>query len=245
MNITPGSITAADRFNKSAESYSYKYPNGVYTRIIYTQYPGWIDPYYSNGLGYYPFYSNAYTYGDTSWSPYYYYGCAPRYISNTGIYVAQPTSGFLALKSVNSAANNYYLVKSVALAMNPMQAQAARDIEDCWLTDNLAPLAAHTNRNDRIAVYLDGKYRYSIAPGDYLDLTHDAQRTLKTLSYHLDMVATPARGVIVLQGEHIYVDHKNVKHTVIVSYALRQQGRNYIISEVGVSTAKAPGTTAN
>ncbi len=245
VTISPGNMTAGDRFNRSAEGYSYKYPNGVYSRIIYTQYPGWIDPYYNNGLGYYPFYANSYNYGDTSYSPYYYYGCTPRYISNSGIYVSQPTHAFLALKSVYSSASGYYLVRSVSLPMNALQAQAARDIEDCWLTNDLAPLAAHTERNSHIAVYLDGKYRYSISPGDYLDLTHDAQRTLKTLSYHLAMIATPAPGVIVLQGEHIYVDHKNVKNTVIVSYALRQQGNNYLITEVGVSTAHQPSSPGN
>jgi hypothetical protein len=143
----------------------------------------------------------------------------------------------LSYASAGTDANNYYLLRQIGLPTNVQQQRAIGDICDSWLISNISPIGLHTRANVRIAVYLQGAYKYSMTANDYLDITHDAQRSMTTLAFALRMVATPAPGVIVLSGEHRYADRQNVERTVRVDYALRLINGTYTIIEVGVAQA--------
>ncbi len=227
------------RFNNT---YVYRFPSGVYSRLIYTTYPTWIYPWFLTGLAYYPYYVNVFTIGYASWSPYYYYGVLPPYISNADLVLSVPQRGYLAYASLYPSTDDYYLTRSVGLPTGVLQQRAIDDICDSWINSNISPLALHTLPNVRIGVYLQGVYKYSMTSNDYLDITHDAQRNMTTLSFDLRMISTPDPGVIVLSGEHRYADSHNVEKTVRVDYALRLINGSYTIIEVGVSQ---PDTAAN
>ncbi len=225
------------RFNNT---YVYRFPTGTYSRLIYTTYPTWIYPWFLTGLAFYPYYVNVFTIGYTSWSPYYYYGVLPPYISNADLLLTIPQRGYLAYSNLYNNADDYYLTRTVGLPTGVLQQRAIDDICDSWINSNISPLALHTLPNVRIGVYLQGAYKYSMTANDYLDITHDAQRNMTTLSFDLRMIATPDPGVIVLSGEHRYADSHNVEKTVRVDYALRLMNGNYTIIEVGVSQPDAP-----
>ena len=232
LQTVPTSIVGNS--NRFRNTYVYRYPTGTYSRLVYTPYPAWIYPYFVNGIAFYPYYVSTFTLGYTSWSPYFYYGVLPLYISNDNVELTEPKRGYLNYANAGTDANNYYLLRHIGLPTNIQQQRAIGDISDSWLMSNISPIGLHTRANVRIGVYLQGTYKYSMTANDYLDITHDAQRCMTTRAFTLRMVATPAPGVIVLSGEHRYADRHNVERTVRVDYALRLVNGTYTIIEVGV-----------
>ena len=60
---------------------------------------------------------------------------------------------------------------------------ALADIRHAWENRDIQEVAKHTRRDTKIAVYLRGKYQYSLSASDYLDLTRDAFRATTTVRF--------------------------------------------------------------
>ena len=112
------------------------------------------------------------------------------------------------------------------------------DIKDAWKTGKIDPLAKHVRRDAKVAVYLRGKYQYSLDAGDYLDMTHDALAATKTVRFELDNAQRKQKGVYTLTGRHIYQDKDGKEHTVYISYVLEQVDNDYVITQVGSAPDK-------
>jgi hypothetical protein len=112
---------------------------------------------------------------------------------------------------------------------------AISDLDTAWKNGDIQALTKHIRRDARIAVYLRGKYQYSLQAGDYLDMTRDAFRSIKTVSYKLDSVQRKEKDVYTISGSHTYTDQKGKSHTVLVNYVLEKVDDNYYITQVGTS----------
>ncbi len=114
-------------------------------------------------------------------------------------------------------------------------ANALSDIKKAWAERDIQLLAKHIRRDARVAVYLRGKYQYSLDTTDYLDMTRDAFRSTQTMKFTLDKPQRKERGVYAITGSHTYKLKNGEERTVHVSYALEKMDGDYIITQVGTA----------
>jgi len=249
------------RFDNSSEGFGFKYNNGVRGRDAFYFSGGFGNFYFSSGCAYYPYYYDDYVYGLT-WPSLYsgYYGAFPPYIAADALYFLPPRTVYVPYPVYTDGeyhgyrsddVDDYYLnrprgtnadggyrigegqpekpVKDVQLTA------AIADLTTAWRKGNIQLLAKHTRKDGKIAVYLRGKYQYSLDISDYLDMTRDAFTATRTLRYDLDGVQRKDNTVTTVTGKHIYRDKKDNERTVYVSYVLEKMGEEYYITQVGTA----------
>lgn len=112
---------------------------------------------------------------------------------------------------------------------------AADDIARAWQDKDIQLLAKHTRRDVRIAVYLRGKYQYSLDTTDYLDMTRDAFRSGKTLTFKLDKTERKQKDIYLLTGRHTFRNKDGEDRTIFLSYVVEKMDNDYIITQVGTA----------
>ncbi len=119
--------------------------------------------------------------------------------------------------------NNYYYFASPdraqELETGGDQAQAAlqnaypassyqaafADIARAWTDGDIQPLRKHVRDSDtRISVSLNKKYSYSIASGDFVQITRDALDRLNTVSFQFTQLRKAKNGDVTAFGKHVY-----------------------------------------
>jgi len=162
------------------------------------------------------------------------YAGFPQYIFNSTpnvIIVGQPmyqpyVTPYLPFDTPNYSVtynqNNYYVasqdrVREIEGGGAPARAaiksaypadsyQAAfADIAKAWTEGDIAPLKKHVRDSDtRISVFLNKKYSYSIASGDFAQITRDALDRLHTVSFDLTRLRKSKTGDVTAYGTHVY-----------------------------------------
>ncbi|MCS6777879.1 MAG: hypothetical protein RMJ43_06790 [Chloroherpetonaceae bacterium] len=112
---------------------------------------------------------------------------------------------------------------------------AVDDICRTWTDKNIQLLAKHVRRDVRIAVYLRGKYQYSLDATDYLDITRDALNVANTVKFTLDRIERKEANIYTVSGKHVYRDREGESRTVLVSYVLEKMDGEYIITQIGTA----------
>ncbi len=246
-----------ERFLHSREGYNYRYKNGTYGRSDLYVYNNinWGRNYFVNDAAYYPYYRPAFVAGVTCYSPYaYYWGFYPGYITLSSVYYAPPPVVYVSYPVYTDTGrwrgyryedvDDYYLNRreradqdfEQILRNNRELNAAVNDITDGWKSRDIQMLARHTRKDGPIAVYLRGKYQYSLPSVDYLDMTRDAFRASKTVRFRLDRIERKDRGVYLVSGRHSYRDKDNEERTVFINYVLeRGDDDEYYITQVGSS----------
>jgi hypothetical protein len=135
-------------------------------------------------------------------------------------------------KDGQDQSGQYHIGEGDAQKASPI-VSAVTDIKQAWQGRDIQLLAKHIRSEVRIAVYLRGKYQYSLDASDYLDITRDAFSTTKTVQFALDKVQRKQKDVYTVSGRHIYKDKDGDEHTVHVSYVLEKMDDEYIITQVG------------
>ncbi len=119
--------------------------------------------------------------------------------------------------------NNYYYVanedRARQLEAGGDQAQAALqnaypansyqaafgDIARAWTDGDIKPLRKHIRDSDtRLSVFLNKKYSYSIASGDFVQITRDAFSQLYTVSFEFTRIRKAKNGDVTAYGKHVY-----------------------------------------
>jgi len=183
---------------------------------------------------YYGNYCDTYVQAATYPSIYSVYAGFPQYIFNSTpnvIIVGQPmyqpyVTPYLPFDTPNYSVtynqNNYYVanesrVREIEGGGAPARAaiksaypadsyQAAfADIARAWTEGDIAPLRKHVRDSDtRISVFLNKKYSYSIASGDFAQITRDALDRLHTVSFDLTRLRKSKTGDVTAYGSHVY-----------------------------------------
>ena len=179
-------------------------------------------------------------------SPYsYYYGVVPAYIHRRRCYQTPPSYVYIEVpvyvhdetRGYDSDLTDYYLTRDRYdyEGREPSLDRAVDDIREAFRLGNIEPLVNLTDPQVRIAVFLKGKYEYSLDPSDYLDMTRDALHTTETIQFDLYRVQKRAAGVFVVSGKHIYRNRDGERRTVYVSYVLERLADRWTITQVGTS----------
>ncbi len=183
---------------------------------------------------YYAGYCDTYAQVGTYPSVYSAYDGLPPYIYNPAaniITVGQPTivqyvTPYLPFDTPNYTVtynqNNYYVAnegrvsqiegggaparEAIKNAYPADSYQAAfADIARAWTEGDIAPLRKHIRDADtRVSVFLNKKYSYSIASGDFTQITRDALDRLHTVSFDLTRLRKSKSGDVTAYGTHVY-----------------------------------------
>ena len=223
-------------------------------------YPGWAGAYFPDSCAWYGFYSPQYVQGVTIISPYIsYFGACPPYIAGVAYYTppaytyipepAYSDGNFAGWHETQDAASPVpqaspapsYGVGDTAAPVqsgDPALTSAVDDIAAAWTSRNIDLLQRHLPESARIAVVLNGKYQYSLNPGDYADLTRDTFRTTHTVRFSLDTVTRKGAAIYSVSGRHVYTNARGEEHTVYVSYVLEKKVGVYVITQVSSAPEK-------
>ncbi len=172
------------------------YGPGTYPSI-YDAYSGFPEYIYNPSVvvvsdPYYPVY-------DTSYQPFY----TPVYqvtYNQTNYYVASPQR----VDQFEQGGTEAKTALKYAFPEGSYQA-AFGDIALAWKDGSVAPLRKHIRDNDtKIGVSLKGKYSYSIASSDYVQITRDALDRLQTDSFEFTRIRKAKNGDITAYGKHVY-----------------------------------------
>ena len=113
------------------------------------------------------------------------------------------------------------------------------DIQKAWEHGDISYLKKHVNNDAMIDVFLDGEYSYTVDRKDYIEMTDDAIKSIRTSSFRFEQTKSRSMNEVVLYGKHTYYDYsddgKSTKTSIYVSYALKRVGRDWNIIEVGTS----------
>ncbi len=241
-NPAPFRNRALDIFTRSTEGR--RYNNGIVLRggsYYSNNYP---RPYFSSGYCYYPHYASTFDVSISFFSPYYYYDPCPRYIYRRQCFYTPPSLIYIEVpiyvgdeaRGYDSDRDDYYLSRNYRYEdREPGLDRAIDDIRESFRSGNIEPLVQLTDPQVRIAIFHKGKYEYSLAPSDYLDMTRDALHTTDTIALDLYRVRKRAAGVFVVSGRHEYRDREGRHRVVFVSFVLERLYNRWTLTQVGTS----------
>jgi len=166
------------------------------------------------------------------YAPYWYYDPCPPFIPvYRVIYLPPPRVIYVEVPVY--VATPYYLERPSQPAVDDRQ-QLLSDIRHAWILRDPSLLEKYIRPNSYIAVYLEGKYAYSLPAEDFIAITRDAIRAVKT--EQLTFYRTSKRGEtqLVLRGEHRYIDEATgTLRVVYISYTFERVGDRWYLIEAG------------
>jgi hypothetical protein len=205
------------------------------------------NSYFATHTASYPHYSLHYFGGETAFSPYYYFsGVVPPYIGAVSAIAQAPRTAYVpyplygpdgSYRGVVDTGNGdprSHVQLAAVFGRDPLLADAISDIDRAWNDRDGRLLSRHIDRDRPLAVYMRGKYFYSLDGGDYLNITKDAFAADTTIGFTLNGVQRKSEGIYTLSGSNTYADSQGKSHTVMVSYVLEKLDDDYYLTQVGV-----------
>jgi hypothetical protein len=116
--------------------------------------------------------------------------------------------------------------------------RAIDDIRDAWIDSDIELLANHLSDDLDVRVYFDGNYSYTTSTDDFYGLTADTMSTTETVAMDFDQPTWVSRTEVFFTGSQIFRDPDGNRHTLYVSYRLRQLGYDWYI--VGFGSSQQP-----
>jgi hypothetical protein len=121
------------------------------------------------------------------------------------------------------------------LDREPGLANAVDELREAMGHGNIDALVALTDPNIKIAVFLRGRYDYSLDSSDFVDLTRDALRNAETIAFDITRIHRRSMGVYVVSGEHTYKNPDGNIRKVYVSYVLEGIRGVWTLTQVGTA----------
>lgn len=162
-------------------------------------------------------------------SVYAFYTTMPAYISTQRVVVVERPV-FVEVP-VFVYRNSYYLERNLPTRLDA----TIGDIQRAWRYNSPDLIRRHLRFDMFVAVYLRGKYAYSIPAEDYFTMTLDAMRNTQTVRFAFDEIRKRTNDAYVLYGQHVYQDEDGQVRTTYISYTVERTGNDWIITEVGSS----------
>ncbi|MDM7461252.1 MAG: hypothetical protein P3X24_006355 [bacterium] len=186
------------------------------------------------GYQYYYIYPEPYR---VVYAPYWYYDpCPPFVVVYRVVYLPPRFHPHTVLVEVP-----FYVETPYYLERRPPdeRQRLLSDLRAAWMLRDPTYLERYIRPNSYIAIYLDGQYAYSLPAQDYIEMTRDAIRAVKTEQLRFERTAMRGEHQLVVRGEHQYLDEATgVRRVVYITYTFeRVDGRWYLI-EAGSSATR-------
>jgi hypothetical protein len=168
------------------------------------------------------------------YAPYWYYDPCPPFIPvYRVIYLPPPRVVYVEVPVYITTP--YYLERPSQPVVDDRQ-QLLSDIRHAWILRDPSLLERYIRPNSQIAIYLEGKYAYSLPAEDFLAITRDAIRAVKTEQLTFYRVSKRGEPQLVLRGEHRYIDEATgTLRVVYISYTFERVRNSWCLIEAGSS----------
>jgi len=166
------------------------------------------------------------------YAPYWYYDPCPPFVVMYRVVYLPPRPHTILVEVPIVVETPYYLERRPP----DSQQQLLSDLRAAWMLRDPSYLTRYIRPESYIAIYLDGQYAYSLPAQDYIAMTRDAIRAVRTEQIRFYRIAKRGDTQLVVRGEHQYIDDATgVRRLVYIQYTFEQvDGRWYLI-EAGSS----------
>jgi hypothetical protein len=138
-------------------------------------------------------------------------------------------------------ADDYYLNQKpkpkTAVDKDPALADTVSDIELAFRRNDISKLEKHLDKAGQITLQAGGRNRQPLKTSDYLQMTSEAFKTMKTMKYDLTGVEPGSNGAWMVFGQHV-IQTDNGNQVFNVGFVLKKSGDHYVIAEVTADPAK-------
>lgn len=238
-----GARVQADRkFTKTAQGRHYD--NGLNLRKGVAVKLGWERRYFPHGYVHFPFYRQSYDRNHCFYSPFsFFFGICLPFIDISVCSVYPPSVVFIDTPIYNgnncvgyTNLDDQNLIDDPNLNTNEPGLNAALDeLTETFQGGNIDGLASLVDPNISIAVFLQGRYQYSLSSSNYVDLTRDAISGMQNAQLNLNFLHQRSPGVFVVSGNQMYTGQNGQTRTVYVSYVLQDISGQWTLTQVGTS----------
>lgn len=209
------------------------YSGSYYHRPYYRCYGGSSFFFGLSFGGYYPYYY------DPFWYPGYAYYPYPLYRT---VYVDEPVYVETRYRESDHryGDDDYYLHRRYSAAKPDIAVtDAVADIERGFLNGDCTLIERHIDTKESIRIYARDRSAKSIKGSEYANMTRDAFKDMKTISYHLDRVQPAGSGTWSCSGIHVIRAENGDEKRFEVNFVLRKEGGDHwVITEAGASAAR-------
>lgn len=112
--------------------------------------------------------------------------------------------------------------------------QAIHDLRDAWLESDISLIDKHLS-SEKVSIYFDGKYSYSVESNDYYAMLSDQFTMIETSSLTFNPVVWMSPQEIYISGSQVYKDPDDNEATLYVSFRLGKIGGIWNIVSFGSS----------
>jgi hypothetical protein len=230
------------KFTKTAQGRHYD--NGLNLRKGTAVKLGWQRRYFPHGYVHFPYYRQFYDRNHCFYSPFgFFFGVCLPFIDISICSVYPPSVVFVDTPSYNgnnavgyNNLDDQNLIDDPNLDQNEPGLNAALDeLTETFQGGNIDGLASLVDPNVSVAVFLSGKYQYSLSSSNYVDLTRDAISALQNPQLNLNYLHQRSPGVFVVSGNQMYTGQNGQTRTVYVSYVLQDISGQWTLTQVGTS----------
>lgn len=159
------------------------------------------------------------------------------YVTPAVVYLDDDTTVYVRARDVRNSMDDYYLAPKTGGTVRDLPEEIREvvfSLRDAFLDANIEPLTKLTDPAVKIAVIRKGKYDYSLAPDDYLDMTRDMLRTAETREFAFLRSSRKSDNVWTLDFLHVYSDTKKEEKRTVVRYAVEKVLGKWVLSQVSV-----------
>jgi hypothetical protein len=213
------------------------YSSGSLRHGYYSYDPFWKDCHF--GYSYYIFYPTV----NCWFSPYYWYMNCPPYISYHRIFIYTPRVIIIIGDTVPwwycgkyYAWSNYgYSYSYRDYSRYSILDRALSNLVDAFKYSDVTLLDPLLPRNNRVDIFIDGSYSYSVNSDDYYDMTADLIHSVYTVDFNIIDVRRTRGNEYKVIAKHDYLDPWNARQSTYLTFTLENQRGNLVIVEAGTS----------
>ncbi|HLJ57413.1 MAG TPA: hypothetical protein VKT77_20410 [Chthonomonadaceae bacterium] len=199
-----------------------------------------LDHFFSHRVVSFPHYVTSRVAGSVVISPFgLYVGVFPPYIERSAVIFARPNHVWIDV-AIPIGGGGYYLQRrgdDTRWRDDVDLKHSVYDLEDAFRNEDIALLAPLTDPGTKIAIFTKGHYEYSLEPNDYLDMTRDFIRSVKTVDFNAYRVHYKANGVYQVFAKHVYRDQDGVNKTVNLCIVLERIGGRWTLTQIDSTPA--------
>ena len=135
--------------------------------------------------------------------------------------------------------DDYYLHRKYSSTKpEPGISEVVADIEQAFVKGDCGLLERHIETKDSIRIYSRDRSNKTVKGSEYVGMTRDAMKDMKTVSYKLDHIQEAGRGTWSAAGIHVIKAENGDEKKFDVNFLLRKSGDRWIIVEAGASSVR-------
>jgi len=114
---------------------------------------------------------------------------------------------------------------------------ALDDVRKAWLNGDFERLRGRFKADGAVRIFPTGKFKYSVATGEFLNVVKDAMTRIDTVAFEFDRPKSEEAGRAFVSGKHTFLDSEKKRQETFVSYSFQRIEGKWLIVEAGSSSS--------